>query len=51
MALTVLLPSYSAMNAASAESGIERKTAKVALMLPRKTRIITPVSTRPITPS
>ena len=48
---TVLPPSASAMNAASAESGTERNTATVARMLPRKTRIITPVSTRPMAPS
>ena len=30
------------MKAASADSGIERNTATVARMLPRKTRIITP---------
>ena len=51
IALTVLSPSGSAMNAASAESGMDRNTATVALMLPRKTKIITPVSTRPISPS
>ncbi len=39
------------MNVASADSGTERKTAAVARMLPRKTRIISPVSTRPIAPS
>ena len=32
----------SAMKAARAESGMERNTAAVARMLPRKTRIITP---------
>ena len=32
--------------AASAESGIERKTAAVARMLPRNSRIINPVSTK-----
>ena len=39
------------MNAASADSGIERNTANVARMLPRNRRIISPVSTRPIAPS
>src|SRR5579862_4382350 len=51
IALTVLLPSARAMNAASAESGMDRKTATVARMLPRKIRIIRPVNTRPIRPS
>ena len=39
------------MNAASADSGMERNTATVALMLPRKTRIMIPVRTRPMAPS
>ena len=51
MVLIVLPPSESAMNAASAESGMEKKTATVARMLPRKTRIISPVRTRPMAPS
>ena len=44
-------PSDSAMNAASAESGMEKNTAVVARMLPRKIRIITEVSKRPMAPS
>ena len=36
---------------ASAESGIDRNTAKVARMLPRKIRIIKEVSARPSSPS
>ena len=51
MTLMVLSPSDSAMNVASADSGIDRNTAAVARMLPRNTRIMTPVSTRPIRPS
>ena len=51
MLLIELPPSDSAMNAASAESGIEKNTATVARMLPRKIRIITEVSNRPMAPS
>ena len=36
------------MNVASAESGIEKNTATVARMLPRKTRIMSEVSNRPM---
>ena len=36
------------MNAASAESGMEKNTATVARMLPRKTRIMIDVSNRPM---
>ena len=39
------------MNAASAESGIEKNTATVARMLPRKTRIMMDVSSSPMPPS
>ena len=48
MALIVLSPSDSAMNVTSAERGIERNTAAVARMLPRKIRIISPVKISPI---
>ena len=41
-------PIDSAMNAASAESGIEKNTATVARMLPRKTRIISEVRNSPM---
>ena len=51
MLLMELPPSESAMNAASAESGMEKKTASVARMLPRKIRIITDVRNSPIAPS
>ncbi len=51
IAFTELSPKDSAMNVASADSGTERNTASVARMLPRNTRIITPVSTSPIAPS
>ena len=49
--LTVLASRASAMKAARAERGMERKTATVARRLPRKTRIMTPVSTSPMPPS
>ncbi len=39
------------MNAAKADSGIDRNTATVARMLPRKIKIMTPVRTKPIAPS
>ncbi len=39
------------MNAASADSGIDRNTATVARKLARKTSTISAVSTRPIAPS
>ena len=48
---TVLPIMYSTTNVASAESGIDSSTAKVARMLPRKIRIIRLVSTSPMTPS
>jgi len=51
MVLTVPPPSDRAMKVASAESGIERKTAAVARILPRKTRIMIPVRTSPMAPS
>ncbi len=51
IALIVLPPSPSAMNAASADSGTERNTAAVARRLPRKSRIISPVNARPMAPS
>ena len=41
-------PIDSAMNAASAESGIEKNTATVARMLPRKIRIMSEVRNRPM---
>ena len=49
--LIVPPPRERQMNMASAESGMERNTATVARMLPRKIRIRIPVSTRPIPPS
>ena len=49
--LTVPPPALMAMKAASADSGIDRKTAAVARMLPRNSRTMNPVSTRPIAPS
>ena len=51
MELIVPPPALSARNAASAESGIDSITATVARMLPRKIRIISAVSTRPMPPS
>ena len=51
MLLTVPPPHDSAMNVASADNGIEKNTATVARMLPRKIRIISDVSKRPIPPS
>ncbi len=48
---TVLPIMYRITNVASAESGMDSSTAKVARMLPRKIRIIRLVSTRPMTPS
>ena len=51
MLLIELPPSESAMNAASAESGIEKNTATVARMLPRKTRIMIEVRNSPMAPS
>ena len=51
MLLIVPPPIASTMKVASADSGIERNTPNVAFTLPRKRRIITPVSTRPSTPS
>ncbi len=47
MLLIELPENCSTMNVASTESGIEKKTATVARMLPRKIRIITPVSNSP----
>ena len=44
-------PIESAMNVASAESGIEKNTATVARMLPRKIRIMSEVRNRPMAPS
>ena len=49
--LMELPPKYSTTNVASAESGIERNTATVARMLPRKTRIIIDVRKIPSAPS
>ena len=51
MVLTVPPLALSAMKAASADSGMERNTATVARMLPRNSKIIRPVRTRPIAPS
>ena len=51
MTLIVPSPAARAMKAASADSGIERNTAAVARTLPRNTRIMRPVSTRPMAPS
>jgi hypothetical protein len=51
MLLMVPPPSDSAMKAASAESGMEKKTATVARMLPRKMRIMMDVSNSPMAPS
>jgi len=51
MLLMVPPPIERAMNAASAESGIEKKTATVARMLPRKMRIMMEVSSNPMAPS
>ena len=51
MVLTVLPIMDSTTNVASAESGMESRTAAVARMLPRKMRIIRLVSTSPMTPS
>ena len=42
---------YSATKAARADNGIENKTATVARMLPRNTRIKMEVSSRPSPPS
>ena len=51
MLLMELPPSDSAMNAASAESGMEKNTATVARMLPRKIRIMSEVRNSPMAPS
>ena len=51
MLFTVPPPNESAMNVASTDSGIEKKTATVARKLPRKIRIISEVRNRPIAPS
>ena len=51
MLFTELPDMESAMKVASAESGIEKNTAIVARMLPRKIRIISEVRNRPIAPS
>ena len=42
---------YKQMKAASAESGIEKKTASVARRLPRKISTMNEVSAKPIAPS
>ena len=44
-------PMESAMKVASAESGMEKKTASVARMLPRNIRIINEVRKSPMAPS
>ena len=46
--LMVALPSFSTMNVASAEIGIESSTAVVARIFPRNSRIMMLVSTRPM---
>ena len=51
MALTVLPVRLSAMKAPSTDSGMEKSTATVARMLPRKIRIMTAVRIRPSEPS
>ena len=51
MLLTVPPPQESAMKVARADSGMEKNTATVARMLPRKIKIINDVRTRPIAPS
>ena len=51
MALSELLPMSSAIIAAKADNGMERKTAMVARGLPRKIRIIKPVKPNPMAPS
>ncbi len=51
MVFTELPPICSAMRVASTESGIEKNTATVARMLPRKTRIMIDVRSSPSAPS
>ena len=51
MLFTELPPMESAMKVASAESGMEKKTATVARMLPRKIRIMSDVRNNPMAPS
>ena len=51
MVFTVAPIRASTTNAATAESGIESRTAEVARRLPRKTSIMMLVRTRPMAPS
>ena len=51
MLLMVLFAECRKKNVAITESGMERNTATVARGLPRKIKIINPVSTRPMLPS
>ena len=51
MLLIVAPPKCSTVKATISESGIERNTAAVARMLPRKIRIMSAVSNKPMPPS